>query len=119
MKAADNPEGRALTVRAISNLPNLSGESYAHMGKYAGAAVLAAFEMIGGVERLAAWSDSNPTDFFCKVLPKVIQRSQQVDISATLTIDDAIDRLERQNALPAPIEAEFREVVEEGIFYDL
>lgn len=53
---------------------------------------------------MAAWADSNPTDFYTKLFPKMISRAQQVDISGTLTIDDAISRLERMN------EAEFTEV---------
>ena len=53
---------------------------------------------------MAAWADSNPTDFYTKLFPKMISRSQQVDVSGTLTIDDAISRLEHMN------EAEFTEV---------
>lgn len=102
--------GRALAVRTVSNLPLVSGEQYSHMGKYAGAAIMAAFHMIGGVERLANWADSNPTDFFTKVMPKVVQRSSQVDVSGTLTIDDAITRLENQTQ---------RGTIEDGDFAEM
>ncbi len=93
--------------RDISRLPMISAEQYQHVGRFAGALVLSTFEMIGGLPRMAQWADDNPTDFYTKLFPKMISRSQQVDVSGTLTIDDAITRLERLNA---PIDAEFSEV---------
>jgi hypothetical protein len=93
--------------RDLARLPMISAEQYQHVGRYAGAVVLSTFEMIGGLPRMAAWADGNPTDFFTKLFPKMISRSQQVDVSGTLTIDDAISRLER---LEEPIDAEFQEL---------
>lgn len=98
-----------LPVRTMNALPVISSDQYAHMGKYAGAAVMAAFEMIGGVNRLANWADENPSDFFTKVMPKIVQRSTAVEHSGNITIDDAITRLERMD------DAEFTEVQQ----YDL
>jgi hypothetical protein len=94
-------------VREIATIPMISAEQYQHVGRFAGAVVMSVFEQIGGVQRMASWADSNPTDYFTKIFPKMISRSQQVDVSGTLTIDDAITRLERQGGM---IEAEFREV---------
>lgn len=94
-------------TRDLAKLPMISAEQYQHVGRFAGALVLSTFEMIGGLPRFATWADDNPTDFYTKLFPKMISRSQQVDVSGTLTIDDAITRLER---LDAPIDAEFREV---------
>lgn len=99
-------------TRDLARLPMISAEQYQHVGRFAGALVLSTFEMIGGLPRMAHWADENPTDFYTKLFPKMISRSQQVDVSGTLTIDDAITRLERMDA---PIEAEFTEVRE----YDL
>ena len=48
---------------------------------------------------------TNPTDFYTKLFPKMIQRSTQVDVSGTVTIDDAISRLESQ-----PIEGHYADV---------
>ena len=93
--------------RDISRLPMISAEQYQHIGRFAGALVLSTFEMIGGLPRMAHWADENPTDFYTKLFPKMISRSQQVDVSGTLTIDDAISRLER---LEDPIDAEFSEL---------
>lgn len=81
-------------VRSVSNIPAISAEQYQYVGRYAGAAVMSVFEQIGGVERMAIWSDQNPTDFFCKVFPKMISRSTAVEHSGSVTIDDAISRLE-------------------------
>ena len=110
---------RLPVVRAIQGLPAISAEQYQHVGRYAGAAVMHCFEAIGGAERMRAWADGNPTDFFTKLFPKMISRSQQVDISATLSIDDAIERLERQNSIQAADYTEVMPGVEDAEFYDL
>lgn len=98
--------------RDISRLPMISAEAYQHVGRFAGALVLSCFEQMGGLPRMASWADQNPTDFYTKLFPKMISRSQHVDVSGTLTIDDAISRLER---MEDPIEGDFQEVP----FYDL
>lgn len=92
------------TQNKLARLPVISAETYQHVGRFAGAIVLSVFEQIGGAPRMAAWADSNPTDFYTKLFPKMISRSQQVDVSGTLTIDDAISRLENMD------EGEFEEV---------
>ena len=61
---------------------------------------------------MASWADQNPTDYFTKLLPKIISRSTQVDVSGSITIDEAISRLEGST-----VEAEFTEVKEKE--YDL
>lgn len=90
-----------LTVptRDLAKLPMISAEAYQHVGRFAGALVMSCFEQMGGLPRMAAWADGNPTDFYTKLFPKMISRSQQVDISGTLTIDDAITRLESQGQI--------------------
>jgi hypothetical protein len=98
--------------RDIGKLPMISSEQYQHLGRFAGALVLSCFEQIGGLPRMASWADTNPTDFYTKLFPKLISRSQQVDVKGTLTIDDAISRLESTT-----IEGEFNDVP--GEFYDL
>lgn len=100
-------------TRDVAKLPMISAEQYQHVGRFAGALVMSCFEQIGGLPRMATWADDNPTDFYTKLFPKMISRSQQVDVSGTLTIDDAITRLERMDD---PIEGEFTEVASE---YDL
>lgn len=100
-------------AHAVAGLPQISGDAYQHVGRYAGAVVLACFEQTGGLARMALWAESNYTDFATKLFPKLIQRSTQVDVSGTVTIDDAISRLENQ-----PIDVPYREV-HEADFYDL
>lgn len=102
------PTDVAVPVRAVSRIPVISADQYSHVGKYAGALVLACFEQIGGLDRMAAWADSNYTDFATKLLPKVIQRSTAVEHSGNITIDDAITRLENLNE--PSVDAEFTEV---------
>lgn len=103
-----------LTVppRDLARLPMISAEQYQHLGRMGGALVLSCFEMIGGLPRMASWADQNPTDFYTKLFPKVISRSQQVDVSGTLTIDDAITRLEKVSGIE---EADFTDLPQ----YDL
>ena len=122
----DKAPGTALTdtrtdtqvpSREVARLPVISTEQYQHVGRFAGALVLSCFEQMGGLPRMAAWADGNPTDFYTKLFPKLISRSQQVDVSGTLTIDDAISRLENMD------EGEYTDVpdgpVEDGKFFDL
>lgn len=92
------------TQRRVAAMPVISAEQYQHIGRFAGAVVVSVFEMIGGAPRMAAWADTNPTDFYTKLFPKMISRSQQVDHTGTVTIDDAINRLENMT------EAEYEEV---------
>lgn len=106
-------------TRDLAKLPAISAEQYQHVGRFAGALVLSCFEQIGGLPRMATWADENPTDFYTKLFPKMISRSQQVDVSGTLTIDDAISRLEKaDNAM----EADWDEIPDEMLpqqTYDL
>ena len=93
--------------RTVLDMPQISGEAFQHVGRYAGAIVLSCFEQIGGLQRMAHWADSNPTDFYTKLFPKMIQRSAQVDVSGHVTIDDAISNLERNT-----VEGKWTEVPE-------
>lgn len=102
-------------TKDLSRLPMISAEQYQHVGRFAGALVMSCFEQIGGLPRMASWADDNPTDFYTKLFPKMISRSQQVDVSGTLTIDDAINRLERMEI----IEGNFDEVQTTEREYDL
>lgn len=99
----------------IAQMPQISGEQYQHVGRCSGAIVMACFEQLGGLARMAVWADQNPTDFYTKLFPKLIQRSAQVDVSGTVTIDDAISRLES-----SPIDVDYVEIHSEPAeFYDL
>ena len=83
-------------VKRVNSVPVISTDAYQHVGRYAGAVVLAVFEQIGGVQRMASWADQNPTDYYTKLLPKLISRTTQLEVSGSVTIDDAITRLESQ-----------------------
>lgn len=100
--------------RDIGKVPAISAEAYQHLGRFSGALVASCFEMIGGLPRMAKWADNNPTDFYTKLLPKIISRTAQVDVSGSITLDEAISRLESSSE---PIDAEFTEVREQ--VYDL
>ena len=96
----------------VGKVPVLSAEALQHLGRYSNALVLACFEQIGGLDRMAAWAGTNPTDFFTKLFPKTMSRATQVDVSGSITIDEAISRLESET-----VEGEYTEVRE--LEYDL
>jgi hypothetical protein len=54
--------------------------------------VLLAFEMIGGVERMADWADKNPTEFYTKIFTKTI--TKEVELNASEGIEDLLLRLD-------------------------
>lgn len=88
------------------------GSLYGHVGRYAGMAVVTAFEMIGGTDRLAAWADKNPGEFFTKVLPKTIAKPHEHTVSEGVEdLLDKLDRVERQQRLDTShaVDAEFTE----------
>lgn len=49
------------------------------------AAFTNAFEMIGGLPRLAVWGDANPTEFY-KLYAKLLPSSSTIDMTAEQTI---------------------------------
>lgn len=98
-------DDKNLPVKTIDTTPMISAEAYSHIGRYAGAIVMTVFESMGGAQRMSNWADSNPTDFYTKIFPKMISRSQQVDVTGMLTIDDTITRMEQQM-----IEGDYTEV---------
>lgn len=75
-------------------LPVIPTDVYQHVGRTAGAMVLSCFEQIGGLPRMAQWADTNPTDFYTKLFPKMITRSSAVEVSGQIGLDDALSRLE-------------------------
>jgi hypothetical protein len=55
-------------------------------------AILEAFVLLGDVQGLVGWARTHPTDFYCKVLPKVLPKQVELsgaedsDIPLNLTI---------------------------------
>ena len=79
--------------------PTVDSALYANIGKYAGAAVLTAFEQLGGVDGLVEWSTrsgENEEAFYTKIFPKIVSSPKQVEVSGTLKIEDAIKMLDLQ-----------------------
>jgi hypothetical protein len=59
-------------VTSVSN-----GELIVSAGKYSRAAIIAVFEMNGGVEAFAEWAELNKTEFYTKLFPKLIGRETE------------------------------------------
>lgn len=100
-------------VDQMYSIPAVPSEVYQHAGRFMGAAVASVFEQIGGVPRMAQWADTNPTDFYTKVMPKMITRASTVEVNGNLSIDDALSHLE--SVSPGVIEGVVTKVTE----YDL
>lgn len=78
-------------------LPEVSSELYAHVGRYAGSAVLAVFEASGGTGRMKEWVEANEENrsaFYTKIFTKTIARPQQVEMNANIRIEDLVKQLD-------------------------
>ena len=71
----------------VSRLDNVK-----HSPRRANNAVQDAFDLIGGVPRLAVWANQNPGEFFTKLLPKTMQTQQQQEHSGEIRIISAVPR---------------------------
>jgi hypothetical protein len=68
------------------------GNLYQHVGRHAGQLVLTAFYDVGGSERLADWADKNYGEFATKLLPKIIAKPHEHNISEG--VEDLLERLD-------------------------
>jgi hypothetical protein len=97
---------------AVAPYGDADGAVMPHAGRYARECVLVAFEMIGGVERMADWADKNPTEFYTKLFPKVV--TKEVELNASEGIEDLLLRLDgaaRKSAPEPALDADY-EVLE-------
>jgi hypothetical protein len=56
------------------------------------AAIHDAFDLIGGVPRLAVWANENPTEFYTKVLSKGIEKQSSVEHSGEIVVRSSVPR---------------------------
>lgn len=82
-----------------------------HAGRYARECVLVAFEMIGGVERMASWATANPGEFYTKLYTKVITR--EVEVSASEGVEDLLLRLDKAERAQPRMEYLEADIVED------
>lgn len=61
-------------------------------GRYARGAVVAAFQMIGGIEKFAEWADDNPTEFYTKMFGKTIGR--EIETKSTDSVEELLKVLD-------------------------
>ena len=85
----DTPEPVPL---AINELPQIADSVYSNLGKNAGAAVMAAFHQLGGVQGLVNFGKANPEKFYTSIFPKVIASMKSADSQVVSeNILDALD----------------------------
>jgi len=80
--------GSELKKFVRSHSVNGAGELTVNAGRYSRAAVVMAFEMIGGIETFAQWAEENPDEFYTKMFGKMIGRETEQTSS-----DDVEDML--------------------------
>lgn len=71
-----------------------SGNALAvNAGKFSRAAIMAVFQLNGGIEAFAIWAEAHPSDYYTKLFPKLISReapetNKADDVEDLLTILD-------------------------------
>lgn len=83
----------------VASVPSVDSQLYANMGRYAGNVVMAVFEEIGGVAAMADWAEENPGEFYTKLYTKVITAPKQVEVNATMTLEEAVKALDMQEGV--------------------
>lgn len=63
---------------------NDAGELMVNAGRYSRGAVIAAFQMIGGLETFADWAEENKGEFYTKLMGKTIGREVETKSSDNL-----------------------------------
>lgn len=69
------------------------GTIMTNASKYGRLSVLAAYEMLGGTLAFANWAKDNETDFYTKLLPKIIQKD--VEVNTGNSIDELVRKLSK------------------------
>lgn len=83
---------RELTRFARSTSVDAAGMLTVNAGKFSRAAVIATFEMLGGLETFTEWADENKSEFYTKMFGKVIGR--EVEHKASDSLEDILDILD-------------------------
>ncbi|MEO8128359.1 MAG: hypothetical protein ABI822_14765 [Bryobacteraceae bacterium] len=76
----------------LQGFGDADGAVIANAGRYSRECVLLAFEMIGGVERMADWANKNPTEFYTRLFTKTITR--EVEVSTSVGIEELLMKLD-------------------------
>ena len=74
----------------VSSAPD--GTVLANYGRYHRQAIGTAFEMCGGIERLADWADKNYGEFVTKLYPRLIPK--EVEVGASEGVEDLLRKLD-------------------------
>ena len=74
-------DSKELRTFAKVTTVNQAGELMVNAGRYSRGAVIAAFEMIGGMDTFANWADENQSEFYTKLFGKTIGREMETKSS--------------------------------------
>lgn len=71
---------------------NPAGELMINAGRFSRGAVIAAFEMMGGIETFARWALENQSEYYTKMFGKVIGR--EIEVKSTDGLEDMLTILD-------------------------
>ena len=92
-----------------TSLVGPDGELKVNPGRYARKAIVATFDMLGGVEAFAEWADENKDEFYTKLFPKIV--GKEVEIGVSEGVESLLDKLDNGVLDNAEIiDAEFEEI---------
>lgn len=74
---------------------NSAGELMVNAGRYSRGAVIAAFEMMGGLDTFASWAEENQSEFYTKLFGKLIGR--EVEHKSTDDLEGMLEILDGES----------------------
>ncbi len=77
-----------------STLVNGGGGLAVSAGKFSRGAIIAAFELNGGLETFAQWAADNQTDFYTRMFGKLVGKEAQEPAKGPDDVEDIIDTIE-------------------------
>lgn len=63
-------------------------------GRFSRSAIVAVFQLNGGIESFADWAKANPTDFYTRMFGRVIGKEAQDAPKSSEDVDDLLDEIE-------------------------
>ena len=87
---------RELILKDFSNsaLVNGAGGINVSAGRFSRGAIVAAFQLNGGLEAFADWAKDNPTDFYTRMFGRVIGKEAMEAPKGPDDVEDLLDAIE-------------------------
>ena len=88
--------GRALILKDFRNsvVANGAGGINVSAGRFSRGAIVAAFELNGGLETFADWAKENPTDFYTRMFGRIIGKEALEPTKGPDDVEDLLETIE-------------------------